>query len=68
MCIICNGNYSGHTSIICCSLLTEIPIIEGLQTLDCSHCPLLTTIPNIKGLWKLVCSNCPQLTEIPNIE
>ena len=50
-----------------CPLLTKIPVIPGLQDLDCWNCPLLTKIPVIPGLQTLYCSVCPLLPKIPDI-
>jgi hypothetical protein len=49
-------------------MLSIIPVIEGLETLDCSNCPRLSSIPEIQSLKILWCDQCISLINIPYIE
>ena len=45
-----------------------IPLIEGLQKLNCSGCINLIELPKIDGLKDIDCTDCTKLTVIPQID
>lgn len=61
-------NHPNLRVLVCMNFfLGMIPVIPGLQELDCSYNRGLKTVPIIPGLQKLHCYSCPNLKAIPVI-